>query len=669
MTETTTIDEITADAIRRALESAAAGRIAEACASAEKGLTEGGEPASLHAMLGMLRCRSGDMDRGIDHLRAAHRAKPADPVIAGNLASALAELGKYKEGLDVAGADLARSDRTLKLLKLRGFLAQSSDEFAAAIDAYERVVAAAPGDWESWNNLGNSRNAVGDLEGSVEALKRAADLNPTSAPIRINLAMALGAASSFDEAEVQLRQMGEDFPYDAKPLRELHGFLKQQARDEEALAAIEEAVAREPADLELRLALASHRLSLLQHSAAEEAYSEVVRRDSGNSLANLGLAVVLELTNRSEDLSALVNDAAARGVGDDAMNFIRAFDHRRAKRFQDGLESLSRVPEELESARRFHLLGQLEEGAGNYDEAFAAFERMNEIQRADPSQPEERGGRYRSNIQQQLDLMNGEWAAAWTGVPIDDRPSPAFLVGFPRSGTTLLDTILMGHSKIEVLEEEPPLRHAQVALQDFAQLPRAKEQDVQAARDLYFDSARKLTPLEPGNLLVDKNPLAMNGVPLIKRLFPDARVILALRHPCDVVLSCFVTNFKLNDGMVNFMRLETAAELYDLSFRYFERACELLRPEVYTIRYENLVEDRDKELRPLFKFLDLEWDDDVLDHQATARGRSHIKTASYAQVVQPIYKQSAGRWQNYRKYLEPIIPLLRPWIEKFGYEA
>ena len=669
MAETTTIDEITTGVIRRALAAAAAGRVAEACALAEEGLQAGGESAALHAMLGMLRCRSGEMERGIEHLHAAHRAKPADPVIAGNLASALAELGKYDEGLEVVSADLAQSDRTFKLLKLRGFLAQNNDEFNAAIDAYEQVVAASPEDWESWNNLGNARGAAGDLEGSVDALRRAVDLNSESAPVRLNLATALRAAASFEQAEGQLRKMAEDFQSDAKPLREMHALLKQQGRDEEALTAIEEAVAREPADLELRLALASHRLSLLQHNSAQEAYAEVVRRDPANSLANIGLAVVLELTNRTEDLASLVDEAAARGVDDDAMNFIRAFDHRRAKRFQDGLKSLSRVPEELETARRFHLLGQLEEGAGNYDQAFAAFERMNEIQRADPSQPEERGARYRSNLRQQLELMTDEWAASWSEVPIDDRPSPAFLVGFPRSGTTLLDTILMGHPRIEVLEEEPPLRHAQAALQEFAQFPNAQEQDVKAARDLYFETAGKLTPLERGNLLVDKNPLAMNGIPLIKRMFPDGRIILALRHPCDVVLSCFVTNFKLNDGMVNFMRLETAAELYDLSFRYFERACELLRPEVHTIRYENLVEDRDAELRPLFKFLDLAWDDDVLDHQATARGRSHIKTASYAQVVEPIYQRSAGRWQNYRKHLEPIIPMLRPWVDKFGYEA
>jgi hypothetical protein len=233
----------------------------------------------------------------------------------------------------------------------------------------------------------------------------------------------------------------------------------------------------------------------------------------------------------------------------------------------------------------------------------------------------------------------------------------------------LLDTILMSHPQVEVLEEEPTLKNAMDALGGVERLAGASLDELHAVREAYFDTARSRTPLTPGHLLVDKNPLAMNNLAAIRRFFPDARIILALRHPCDVVLSCYLTNFKLNDGMASFLRLETAAQLYDLSFRYFERASELLRPEIHTIRYENLVDDRDKELRPLFDFLKLEWHDDVLDHQATARSRGHIKTASYAQVVEPIYKRSSGRWLNYRKHLEPIIPVLRPWIEKFGYEV
>ena len=666
---TTTIDELTADAIRRALASAAAGRIGEACAIAERALAAGGDRISLNAMLGTLRFKAGDLTRGAENLRIAWDARPADPVISGNLASALGQLGRYAEALEVLPEDLARADKSLQLLKLRGFLAQMADEFPAAIRAYEQVVAATPADWESWNNLGNARRGADDLDGSVEALAKAASLNPQSAPVRLNHSSALVSAGRFEEAEQALQAMARDFPSDGKPLRELHSLYKLEARDEDALQAIEAAVSREPDDLTLRLAQASHRLSLLQHAAAEEAYRAVVQRDPANDLGNLGLAVVYELTNRQDELAALVGDAENRNVSADALNFIRAFDHRRAKRFDEGLAALAKVPDELESARRAHLLGQLEEGAGHYDAAFAAFERMNEIQRADPSEPEERARAYRQNIRAQCETLSTAWMKTWRDSPADDRPSPVFLVGFPRSGTTLLDTILMGHPVVEVMEEEPPLRHANQAMPDFAAMATADDKIIQAARDTYFQMAAKIVPLKPGSILVDKNPLAMNGVPFIHRLFPDARIILALRHPCDVLFSCFATNFKLNDGMANFLRLDTAAELYDLSFSYFERARELMGARVHTIFYENIVEDRDRELRPLFDFLWLEWHDDVLDHQATARRRGHVKTASYAQVVEAIYKRSAGRWQNYRKHLEPIIPLIRPWAEKFGYEV
>ncbi len=668
MASTSTIDDLTAGAIRQALGAAAAGRLADACAIGERALQQGGEAAALHAMLGMLRSRSGEFTQAAEHLSAAHAARPNDPVITTNLAMTLGHLGRHREALDIVTQDVARADKSRQLFKVRGFLAQMSDEFEVASRSYEHVVAAAPDDWESWNNLGNARRSAGDFDGSVEALRRAAQINPGSAPVRLNFGAALVAAGQFEEAQQQLGKMADDFPADAKPLRDLHALFKLQARDDEALQAIEAAVGREPDDVELWLALASHRLALLQHALAEQTYREVITRDPANSLANLGLAVVFELTNRSDVLASLVEEAADRGVGDDAMNFIRAFHYRRAKRFNEGLEALGKVPDELESARRAHLLGQLEEGAGNYDRAFASFERMNEIQRADPSQPEERAATYRERIAQQLEMLNPEWAGSWREAALDERPAPVFLVGFPRSGTTLLDTILMGHPGVEVLEEEPALRRANQLMPDITALPSASDELIGKARDAYFETAATLTPLRPGSLLVDKNPLAMNGLPFIRRIFPDARIILALRHPCDVVLSCFVTNFKLNDGMASFLRLDSAAELYDLSFRYFERARALLAPPVHTIVYENIVADRDRELRPLFDFLGLEWHEDVLNHEATARRRGHIKTASYAQVVEPIYKRSAGRWRHYRKHLEPIFPILQPWAEKFGYE-
>jgi len=668
MATTSTIDDFTTGAIREALAAARAGRLADACSTGERALAQGGDVAALNAMLGMFCTQAGDLDRAIAHLQLARGARPSDIRIAGNLASAFAQQARYQEALDALTEELARSDPSLQLLKLRGFLAQTLGQFQTAIEMYEGVVAADPNDWESWNNLGNARLGAGDFDASVVALRRAVELNPDSQPIWLNLGTALGAAGEVEEAEGQLRAMAERFPDDAKPMRELHALLKGQARDEEALEAIEAAIDREPDNIELWLGLASHRLTMLKHAAAEEAYREVLKLDPSNDFANLGMGVVFELTNRTEELSKWVGEAEAHGAGPDALNFIRAFDHRRGKRYAEGLEALSLVPDEMESARRAHLLGQLEEGAGHYDEAFASFERMNDIQREDPSQPDARAAAYRANIRRQVDIVTPKWASGWREAQLDDRPSPAFLVGFPRSGTTLLDTFLMGHPDTEVLEEEPMLRQAQTHF-DFEALPRASDEEVRAARDAYFEKAASLTPLHPGKLLIDKNPLAMNGLPLIRRLFPDAKIILALRHPCDVVLSCFITNFKPNDGMANFMRLETAAELYDLSFRYFEQAREILKLPVHPVVYERIVADRDRELQPLFDFLGLDWHDAVLDHQATARTRGHIKTASYAQVVEPIYSRSAGRWRNYRRHLEPIIPVLRPWIEKFGYEA
>jgi len=670
MVSATTMDDLTAAAIRQAIAAASAGRLGDACAIGERALAKGGDVVALNAMLGMLQERAGSSDRAIEHLRVAQRARPKDPIIANNLATALAKLDRRVEALEIITDELVAADRTGQLLKLRAFLAQMTEDFELAIRCYERVVAAEPDDCEMWNNLGNAYQSTGQPDKAIAPLRRAAEIDPGSAPIRMNYANALLAAGQWDQSEDELRKIAADFPDDPNPLRELHKILRHEVRDQEALDFIDRAIERDPQNLELLLGRAAHLSAMLKANEAEAAYRRVLEIDPRNSLAHLGIAVCMELTNRTEELSRLVSEAEAKDIGPNALNFIRAFVHRRAKRFAEGLATLERVPADLDSARRSHLLGQLLEGVGRYDEAFEAYTRMNELRSAEGLPPEPRAENYRKLIRDRLEATTPEWVARWRPeAERDPRPAPVFLVGFPRSGTTLLDTMLMGHPDIEVLEEEPTLLEAFHILKDHNELPLATDDQIRAARDAYFEAAQKLTPLKPGNLLVDKNPLAMNALPVIRRLFPDARIILALRHPCDVVLSCYVTNFNLNDGMANFVHLDTAADLYDLSFTYFERCQQLMPMPMHPVIYENVVADQQRELVGLFDFLGLDWHDAVLDHQTTARNRGRIKTASYAQVVEPIYKRSAGRWQNYRKHLEPIIPTLKPWIDKFGYEV
>lgn len=666
---TAPLDDLTTAAIRQAMTRAMAGQLSDACAIGEQALASGGDRVALNAMLGTLRCRAGQLDRGIDHLFAAHHGRPGDSVIARNLVMALSDAGRTAEALDILTPELARGDATMGLETMRGQLAQAASAFDLAIAAYERVVAAQPDNWEAWNNLGNARRMTSDFDGAVAALHRADEITPGSAPVELNLALAYGARGDFAEAEGRLRAMAEAHTADTHALRELHALLKEQAREEEALAAIAAAVDRAPRESELLLALASQKMLLLDHHGAEAAYRAVIAIDPADPLANLGLAVGFELTNRTADLTALVAESEARGVGADIVDFIRAFDARRGRRFEEGIAALEQVPETLETSRRAHLLGQLLEGAGRHDEAFAAFVHMNALKRDDPSQPEQRADSYRAAVRGDRDCVTPAWFACWRAETTRyEGPTPVFLVGFPRSGTTLLDTILLSHPSVEILEEEPALKEANALLPPVAELPTADDATITAARARYFEVAAGLAPLAPGTTLVDKNPLHMNKLPVILRLFPDAKIILALRHPCDVVLSCFSTNFTLNAGMSNFIALESAAALYDLSFSYVEQVRAVMKPPVHQVVYENIVGNREQELRALFDFISLDWNDAVLDHQATAQGRERIKTASYAQVIQPIYTRSAGRWLAYRRHLEPVFPVLRPWAEKFGYE-
>ena len=664
------LDEATLTAIRAALTALQSGRVADACEIAEHALANGGDIIALNAFLGMLRGRSGDPKAALRHLRVAHQGRPSDARIATNLAAALVAEEDFAAALKVATADLAFSDPTLQLLRLRGYAAQMSGKTLEAIEAYEALIAASPRDWEILNNLGNMRVLAGNLEGGIAALRQAAEINPDAAPTRLNFARSLRQAGNYEEAEDTLRRMAKDFPGDSKPLIDLHDLLKETGReDEEVLDVLLQAIKRAPDDLQIWLALGRQHGLMLNFGPSEKAFRRALGLDPNNSEAFLALATLYDHKDAAA-LDGLVVQAERAGVDQNALNLLRAFAHRRAGRDQEGLAAISSVPEDFEPPRREELLGQFHDRIGNHDEAFAAFTRMNDRQAEDPSRPIERAAALRSQVRDRIKETTVEWAQSWKTPAVEpDRPAPIFLLGFPRSGTTLLDTMLMGHLDVEIMEERPPISDVGKTIRTMEAIAALDQAEVRAAQNRYFDEARKYVPLRKGSVLVDKSPLHLNGVQVIHRLFPNAHYILALRHPADSVLSCFISNFRLNSSMSNFLRLDTSADLYDLAFRNWEATRALFPLRVHAVRYEDLVENTEKELRKLSAAVGLSWHDQMLDHQKTAANRGVITTASYAQVTEPIYHRSVGRWQNYRKHLEPIMPILQPWIEKFGYTS
>ncbi len=244
----------------------------------------------------------------------------------------------------------------------------------------------------------------------------------------------------------------------------------------------------------------------------------------------------------------------------------------------------------------------------------------------------------------------------------------AFLVGFPRSGTTLLDTILRTHSKITVLEEKPFLlneRHNFFSknknnLDALKNITTTQKLDI---RKKYLNS---INFHESNNLFIDKFPLSIIEIGFIKCIFPDAKIILSIRHPCDVVISCFFSLFKINEAMVHFLNWNDTLSFYNNVFDLFESYEKELNLSYYQIKYEDIVLNFKKNISDLLQYLELDYEENLINFNNTAKKRSKILTPSYTQVIKPLYKTSIGRWKNYKENVSPDS-FLKKWIKKFNY--
>jgi hypothetical protein len=185
-------------------------------------------------------------------------------------------------------------------------------------------------------------------------------------------------------------------------------------------------------------------------------------------------------------------------------------------------------------------------------------------------------------------------------------------------------------------------------------------------RSQYWKRVDAQVSLDAGQRLVDKNPLNLLRLPLIRRLFPNARTVLITRHPCDVIMSCFIQHFRAPDLAMLCRDLKTLAGSYRRSFDYWYVQQARLGAVTFEIRYETLVKDLETQLRALVGFLDLPWEPAMLSPASRARARGFISTPSYTQVIEPITSQAIGRWRNYEPHLREVLPMLAPYLERWG---
>ena len=249
----------------------------------------------------------------------------------------------------------------------------------------------------------------------------------------------------------------------------------------------------------------------------------------------------------------------------------------------------------------------------------------------------------------------------------------AFLIGFPRSGTTLLDSVLRSHSAIQVVEECPVLIEALRAVvpgmagdeTEFSEdwLDGVDAADVGELRAAYRRRlAHHAGTLEPGVSVVDKLPLNLNWVAVIHRIFPAAGFILARRHPLDVAVSNFAQDFAPNNAMMVMTRLERIAALHQGSFDLWDRFVDWRRPRWADVVYERLIDDPETAIAPVMAMLGRDWESQQARFFETARARRRISTPSAHQVTRPLYTGSRARWRHYAEFLD--VPACAPLRER-----
>ncbi|MAL11370.1 MAG: hypothetical protein CMF74_17135 [Maricaulis sp.] len=324
----------------------------------------------------------------------------------------------------------------------------------------------------------------------------------------------------------------------------------------------------------------------------------------------------------------------------------------------------------VNAAMALKVLGDARDALGDHKGAFDAWAEANRRERewAEPAYGLDESAYSLAGVRRAKFHFEKQ-AGLETGAA--DGPAPVFLVGFPRSGTTLLENILAAHPNVTASEEKA---HAWAILAETgeyqARLPelmQADEAKLGALREAYWARACPDGKPGPGHVFIDKLPANLAWIGVLAKVFPGAKFLIAVRDPRDCVLSAFQQRFAMGAAMYRMLDLEDAAAWYDASFGAAEAARKAMPGLVaHVVRYEKLVEDLEGEARAAIAFLGLDWDDDVLDYRAKAASRT-INTPSGPQVDKPVYSDAVARWKPYAFAMNDVRDFLDPWVEYWGY--
>jgi len=580
------------------------------------------------------------------------------------------------------------------VLLLLGLAQQATGRPQQAAATFRRLAQKRPDVSAYWNNLAAACRQSGDPSGSEQALSTALALAPDDAELHYNLGLlhaqqkswVLARQSLLDAAqldprfiearlqaayacyvcgdntqqEMMLSGASDWPPQPAEQALVLSAMLSAQGDLDAALRTLAQAQRPDgPAGTVMRLRIAAQRALLYERNNRIEAARE--------ELQQLPLEAI-------DALPADAEQVRADGWRAHAAMAMRQGAHADAEALYQRVLGCA-IDEESQASAAFGLAAARDRQR-QYAQAWQALQKAHAIQIdiARNVVPE-----LLAADSQPLQMMGGiaepGVCAAWKPLAAPgSRRSPVFVVGFPRSGTTLLEQMLDAHPDFRSMDERAYIHELIEAMELVGQrypadLANLTQQEADQLREAYSRRVERVVSDLGQRRLVDKNPLNMLCLPMIMRLFPEARIILCLRHPCDVLLSCSMQPFRSPAFMVLCSSLQRLAQGYARAFEQWHRDVDALAPHVIEWRYETVVSDFDDQVARLGRFLETADASPMAQFAQHARDKRFISTPSYAQVTEGIHGRAIGRWRSYREQFGPVLPLLRPWIERLGYEA
>lgn len=446
---------------------------------------------------------------------------------------------------------------------------------------------------------------------------------------------------------------------------------------EKAEQRLAEAVECQPGTAEARITLGNLYANQGKYAPALEVYQWLDEHGQADANVYGNMALTLEMLRRDSDARAAAAKALRLEGQHPAAHLVLARLDRRSRNERESIPRLQQAivahQKTVEGANLLGELGHALDRMCEYDQAFDTFQRANAIW-----QTVARNAPYgKAFYLQRIESFRSLFSQPTLNPAVDVAGERLiFFVGFPRSGTTLVEQILKTRANIVTTQEEPLVTNLITQLtQDMpnsgaypALLAGLSERDLDSLRDRYISELHRVTGCnDAGMFYVDKLPLNIIEAGFIHRLFPAARFLTALRDPRDVCLSCFMQSFRLNSAMIHFLDMEDTARFYAATLGLWNHYKSVLTDLRYLeYRYEDLIGDFDGTSRRILDFIGVEWAPDIRAFHEQAGSRV-IRTPSYIDVASPLYSRAVGRWQHYTRQIAPIETILRPFIEQFGY--